>query len=294
MKKIAAIVVFAFIALTAFANEYTDKLTVTVNGESMEQQTTIDVTKGDDGKYTLSLNNFCLESPNEDGTVIRLGVGNIILPDREGTTVDGITTITYNDALLITEGNDAGIEGWMGPLLGPVPIEMVARFNDTQLYCEIHINLMDLLGQLIDVVFGSEPEAIAEVLTAPTITKKEGVRNTLVIGVGTTSKENETVTTYYTTDGTNPSADNGIAITTDTEIELSEDCIVKAVTVSSSGKQGEISVYEFTYEVDSAISLFENNTKLQKENAVYDLQGHKVFSTNRRAIYIVNGKKIIR
>ena len=294
MKKIAAIVVFAFIALTAFANKYTDKLTVTVNGESMEQQTTIDVTKGDDGKYTLSLNNFCLESPNEDGTVIRLGVGNIILPDREGTTVDGITTITYNDALLITEGNDAGIEGWMGPMLGPVPIEMVARFNDTQLYCEIHINLMDLLGQLIDVVFGSEPEAIAEVLTAPTITKKEGVRNTLVIGVGTTSKENETVTTYYTTDGTNPSADNGIAITTDTEIELSEDCIVKAVTVSSSGKQGEISVYEFTYEVDSAISLFENNTKLQKENAAYDLQGRKIFSTNRHAIYIVNGKKIIR
>ncbi|MBQ5579307.1 MAG: chitobiase/beta-hexosaminidase C-terminal domain-containing protein [Prevotella sp.] len=294
MKKIAAIVVFAFIALTAFANKYTDKLTVTVNGESMEQQTTIDVTKGDDGKYTLSLNNFCLESPNEDGTVIRLGVGNIILPDREGTTVDGITTITYNDALLITEGNDAGIEGWMGPMLGPVPIEMVARFNDTQLYCEIHINLMDLLGQLIDVVFGSEPEAIAEVLTAPTITKKEGVRNTLVIGVGTTSKENETVTTYYTTDGTNPSADNGIAITTDTEIELSEDCIVKAVTVSSSGKQGDITVYEFTYEVDSAISLFENNTKLQKENAAYDLQGRKIFSTNRRAIYIVNGKKIIR
>lgn len=294
MKKIAAIVVFAFIALTAFANKYTDKLTVTVNGESMEQQTTIDVTKGDDGKYTLSLNNFCLESPNEDGTLVRLGVGNIILPDREGTTVDGITTITYNDALLITEGNDAGIEGWMGPLLGPVPIEMVARFNDTQLYCEIHINLMDLLGQLIDVVFGSEPEAIAEVLTAPTITKKEGVRNTLVIGVGTTSKENETVTTYYTTDGTNPSADNGIAITTDTEIELSEDCIVKAVTVSSSGKQGKISVYEFTYEVDSAISLFENNTKLQKENAAYDLQGRKIFSTNRRAIYIVNGKKIIR
>ena len=56
MKKIAAIVVLAFITLTALANEYTDKLTVTVNGESVEQQTTIDVTKGEDGKYTLSLN----------------------------------------------------------------------------------------------------------------------------------------------------------------------------------------------------------------------------------------------
>ena len=294
MKKIAAIVVLAFITLTALANEYTDKLTVTVNGESVEQQTTIDVTKGEDGKYTLSLNNFCLESPAGDGEVIRLGVGNIILADREGTTVDGVTTITYNDALLITEGNDPEIEGWMGPLLGPVPIEMVARFTDTQLYCEIHIDLMELLGQLIHVVFGSEPEAIVEVLTAPTITKKEGVRNTIVIGVGTTSNENETVTTYYTTDGTDPSADNGIAITTDTEIELSADCTVKAVTVSSSGKQGEIAVYEFTYEVDSAISLFENNTEWQKGNAAYDLQGRKAFSTNRHSIYIVNGKKIIR
>ena len=119
------------------------------------------------------------------------------------------------------------------------------------------------------------------------------MRNTLVIGVGTTSKENETVTTYYTTDGTNPSADNGIAITTDTEIELSEDCIVKAVTVSSSGKQGEISVYEFTYEVDSAINLFENNTELRKENA-YDLQGRKMISSGRHSLYIINGKKIIR
>ena len=294
MKKIAAIVVLAFITLTALANEYTDKLTVTVNGESVEQQTTIDVTKGEDGKYTLSLNNFCLESPAGDGEVIRLGVGNIILADREGTTVDGVTTITYNDALLITEGNDPDIEGWMGPLLGPVPIEMVARFTDTQLYCEIHIDLMELLGQLIHVVFGSEPEAIVEVLTAPTITKKEGVRNTIVIGVGTTSNENETVTTYYTTDGTDPSADNGIAITTDTEIELSADCTVKAVTVSSSGKQGEIAVYEFTYEVDSAISLFENNTELLKGNAAYDLQGRKVLPVNRHSIYIVNGKKIIR
>ncbi len=293
MKKIAAIVVFAFIALTAFANKYTDKLTVTVNGESMEQQTTIDVTKGDDGKYTLSLNNFCLESPNEDGTLVRLGVGNIILPDREGTTVDGVTTITYNDALLITEGNDAGIEGWMGPLLGPVPIEMVARFNDTQLYCEIHINLMDLLGQLIDVVFGSEPEAIVEMLTAPNIVKKEGVRNTLVIGVGTTSKDGETVATYYTTDGTDPSADNGIAITADTEIELSASCTVKAITVSSSGKQSEISVYDFTYEVESGIRAFENNTELRKENA-YDLQGRKMISSGRHSLYIINGKKIIR
>jgi hypothetical protein len=147
--------------MTVFANEYTDKLTVTVNGEAMEQQATISIIQTEDGKYTLSLNNFCLESLEDDGSVTRVGVGNIVLPDREGTTVDGITSITYNDVIDITAGDDPNIDFWLGPTLsefGSIPIEMEARFNDTQLYCEIHINLMDMLAQVIDVVFGTEPE----------------------------------------------------------------------------------------------------------------------------------------
>lgn len=147
--------------MVAFANDYIDKLTVTVNGEAMEQQTTITIIQAEDGTYTLSLNNFCLESEETDGSVSRVGVGNIVLANREGTTVDGITSITYNDGIDITAGDDPNIDFWMGPMLagfGPVPIEMKARFNDTQLYCEIHIDLMDMLEQIIDVVFGTEPE----------------------------------------------------------------------------------------------------------------------------------------
>ena len=149
MKKIFTLFGMILCTLAALANEYTDKLTVTVNGDAMEQQATISITQNEDGKYTLSLNNFCLEQVEDDGTVLRMGVGNIVLADREGTTVNGITTITYNDDLIITDGDDPEIPLWIGSALGPVPIEMEARFNDTQLYCEIHINLMDLLGQLI-------------------------------------------------------------------------------------------------------------------------------------------------
>ena len=161
MKRIYTTILLTMFTWLAFANEYTDKLIVTVNGESVEQQATITVIEGEDGKYTLSLNNFCLEAVEADGTITRVGVGNIVLPDREATVADGITTITYNDDLLITEGDDPDVDLWMGVLLGAVPIQMEARFNDSQLYCEIHINLMDLLGQLIDVVFGTEPEASA-------------------------------------------------------------------------------------------------------------------------------------
>ena len=138
MKKIFTLFGMILCTLAALANEYTDKLTVTVNGDAMEQQATISITQNEDGKYTLSLNNFCLEQVEDDGTVLRMGVGNIVLADREGTTVNGITSITYNDDLIITDGDDPEIPFWIGSALGPVPIEMEARLHDTLLYCEIH------------------------------------------------------------------------------------------------------------------------------------------------------------
>ena len=263
MKKIFTLFGMILCTLAALANEYTDKLTVTVNGDAMEQQATISITQNEDGKYTLSLNNFCLEQVEDDGTVLRMGVGNIVLADREGTTVNGITSITYNDDLIITDGDDPEIPFWIGSALGPVPIEMEARFNDTQLYCEIHINLMDLLGQLIDVVFGAEPEAVEE------------------------------ETTYFTIDGTDPSAENGTAITEDTDVALSEDCTVKAVTVSSSGKQSEVVAFDFTYEVESGISQMTDATVSRKARQAFDLLGRKVAGDSRHSLYIVNGRKMV-
>lgn len=294
MKRLCSIVIISLLSLTALANEYTDKLIVTVNGVSVEQQTTISIVQDEDRKYTLSLNNFCLESLEEDGSITRLGVGNIVLANREGSTVDGITSITYNDNLIITDGDDPEIPYWMGPMLGPVPIEMKARFTDTQLYCEIHIDLTDLLGQIIDVVFGSEPEVVVEeVLTAPTINKKEGESNTLTISVGTTSNEGETVITYYTTDGTEPSADNGTAITEDTDVELTADCIVKTIAISSSGKQSEVIEYNFSFEPDSGIRSLSDSMISRDVDSIYDLQGRKITSDKKHGLYIVNGKKIL-
>ena len=386
MKKLLTFISLALCSLTAFANDYTDKLTVTVNGESMEQQATITITQQSDGKYTFSLNNFCLESVDDDGTVSRMGVGNIVLADREGTTQDGITSISYDDIITITEGDDPSIDFWMGPMIGAVPINMVARFNDTQLYCEIYIDLMALLGQKIEVVFGTEPEPVVEEevltdpvitlnkdventihiavgttsstthtattyytingsvpsatngiaitedtdveltedctvkaitistsgmqsevvsydftyiapevpeeLTAPAITKKEGVRNTITISVGKTSRDTETATTYYTTDGSEPSATNGTAITADTDVELSADCTVKAITISTSGMQSEVVTYDFTFEQESGINMSTLNPS-RKNQTIYDLQGRKVTAAKRGALYITNGKKAV-
>lgn len=158
MKKIFTLICLALSTLSAMGTDYTGKLTVTVNDSPSEQQTTISITQDENGKYTFSLINFCLEEKNDDGSINRMGVGNIVLADREGTTVDGITTITYNDGINIEAGDDPTVDFWMGPMLaemGPVPLEMVARFNDEKLDCEIHINLKTL-NQIIDVTFSGD------------------------------------------------------------------------------------------------------------------------------------------
>ena len=270
MKKLLTFISLALCSLTAFANDYTDKLTVTVNGESMEQQATITITQQSDGKYTFSLNNFCLESVDDDGTVSRMGVGNIVLADREGTTQDGITSISYDDIITITEGDDPSIDFWMGPMIGAVPINMQARFNDTQLYCEIYIDLMSLLGQKIEVVFGTEPEPVVEeeVLTDPVITLNKEVENTIHIAVGTTSSTTHTATTYYTINGSIPSATNGTAITEDTDVTLTLTCTVKAITISTSGMQSKMVSYNFGYVPPEEVSAPTIALKEGVENVV--------------------------
>lgn len=270
MKQLLTFISLVLCSLTTMANDYTDKLTVTVNGESMEQQATITITQQSDGKYTFSLNNFCLESVEDDGTVTRMGVGNIVLADREGTTQDGITSISYNDDITITAGDDPSVDFWMGEMLGPVPIDMQARFNDTQLYCEIHIDLMALLGQVIEVVFGTEPEPVVEeeVLTEPVITLSKDVANTIHIAVGTTSSTTHTATTYYTTNGSIPSASNGTAITEDTDVELSLSCTVKAITISTSGMESNVVSYNFAYVAPEEVSAPSIALKEGVENVV--------------------------
>ena len=276
MKQLLTFISLVLCSLTAMANDYTDKLTVTVNGESMEQQATITITQQSDGKYTFSLNNFCLESVEDDGTVTRMGVGNIVLADREGTTQDGITSISYNDDITITAGDDPSVDFWMGEMLGPVPIDMQARFNDTQLYCEIHIDLMALLGQVIEVVFGTEPEPVVEeeVLTEPVITLSKDVANTIHIAVGTTSSTTHTATTYYTTNGSIPSASNGTAITEDTDVELSLSCTVKAITISTSGMESNVVSYNFAYVAPEEVSAPSIALKEGVENVVTIIVGN--------------------
>lgn len=155
MKKILAFFVAAACAVSAMATNYDGELVVTINGDTTAMGTNITVDKDKtDAGYDLSIKNFKLVA----GESV-LPVGNIVLTGCEGTDAYGITTIKFNKNVTISAGDDPTVEstGWMGPMLGEVPIAMTAKLNDTVLSVNIDI-YMKMLEQSINVGFvGNAP-----------------------------------------------------------------------------------------------------------------------------------------
>lgn len=133
---------------------YTDDLVVTINDQSTEpQKAEIQVEFLDNNKCNLSLQNFCLGSGDEI-----IPVGNIVLNDIELTAGEGYQTFDVEQTIMITPGTLPGatVDSWIGPMLGEVPIKMTGKVNDERLYCEIDIDMMASLQQIIKVTFGSD------------------------------------------------------------------------------------------------------------------------------------------
>lgn len=133
------------------SKEYTDKLVVTINGESSPEQTTkIAVDTPKDGIMNITLPNFCLNAGEDMMYVGTIKVNEIPL------TASGLySTFTTNQTIQIEPG-DIPIEGmWLGPMLGDVPLQMAGKISDDKFYTTIDIE-MTLLGQTIHVVFGTD------------------------------------------------------------------------------------------------------------------------------------------
>ncbi len=156
MKK-TLLLMFAFLGgMVAQAQNtvtYTDDLVVTINEESTEpQKTEIKVTTNADGTYTLALDNIML-SAGED----TLAAGNIVLDSLVGEEKDGRIYLTENRIINIQPGTMEGVseDAWLGPLLGDVPVALVAEMTPGKLYCLIDIDMMETLEQVIKVTFGT-------------------------------------------------------------------------------------------------------------------------------------------
>ena len=139
----------AVTAIAALATDYTGTLTVTVNGEATTQNgVSININKNADNTYNLILNNFILSS---DGSTIP--VGNINLSNIEAATQGSLTALYVDKDVTIEEGTDPNMSFWMGPILGLVPLKMLARFTDEYLAVDIDIDMQETLEQTINVKF---------------------------------------------------------------------------------------------------------------------------------------------
>lgn len=147
MKKVIIMLAAALCTLAAMATEFTGKLTVSINGVGGSQATAIQINEVD-GKYNLDLNNFVLEADGET-----MGVGNINLHGLTATTAHGFNTIQFDGKIEIPAGDLEGVELWMGPFLGEVPIIMTADFNDKAMNVNIDIDMTATLEQIIKVNF---------------------------------------------------------------------------------------------------------------------------------------------
>ncbi len=131
---------------------YADYLTVTINEESSEPQVANISVAVADNKMNFSLKNFCLIA-GED----KIGVGNISLDNIElkPTDTEGVYSFEVNQNITIAEGDLEGVDMWIGPAIGEIPIELKGTICDKKLYVTIDIDMMSSLGQIIKVTVGT-------------------------------------------------------------------------------------------------------------------------------------------
>ncbi|MBQ9585694.1 MAG: calycin-like domain-containing protein [Muribaculaceae bacterium] len=148
MRKIFTFFAAAALAMSAFATDYTGNITVEINGVGTAQETTINIVQNEDETYKLSINNFTLDNNGSP-----MGVGNIVLDNMKGYTINGVTTVVADQSITIAEGDDPNIAFWMGPLLGNVPIVLAAQFDGTKAKADIDIDMRSIMQQFIYVKF---------------------------------------------------------------------------------------------------------------------------------------------
>lgn len=139
---------------------FTDDLKVTVNGQSASQPISVflGIAGFDEEEECIvidfSLPNLKLQQGDDAMYVGTIHVNDIKLyPISEESD---IFTFSYKGDLLIEEGDLEGVETWMGPLLGAVPLDLKGEFDfeNGKLHFVIDIDMQESIGQIINVEFG--------------------------------------------------------------------------------------------------------------------------------------------
>lgn len=136
---------------------YTETLYVTIDGETSEpQDANVLVQNCYDGNFNFVLKNFMLGSGAD-----ALPVGNINVPNLSKND-DG--SFAYQGIINIEAGDLEGVanDGWLGPMLGDVPLDLKGQFVDgNHLRVSIYIDMSEKLEQIIYVHLGYDAASLA-------------------------------------------------------------------------------------------------------------------------------------
>lgn len=152
--------------------EYSEDLTVTVNGESSTPQLAhITVTRNKENTLCdFTLKNFSLVDGESN-----IPVGNITLKGVTMEDMGNYYTLSTSQSITIKDGDDESVSEWLGPMLGEVPVVLTGKMTDTQLYANIDIDMQSTLGQTINVVVGSSMTGIDIISTTSDAVPASGV-----------------------------------------------------------------------------------------------------------------------
>ena len=148
MKKIFTLLLVAMTAVVARATDYIVPVTVVVNDVTSEQLGEFSIVEND-GLYDVSLKNFILDSENGP-----MGVGNVELKGIQPYQDGKATLFVTEKEATMTDGDDPNVVVWMASMLPPVNVLLRGKIEDEHLYMNLDIDLMETLGQLIQVAVG--------------------------------------------------------------------------------------------------------------------------------------------
>ena len=130
---------------------YNKYIVVSVSGNKLDPESApIEVVYNDDNTIDFSLNNFCL---------LGGGVGNINLPSL---AMDENGNFSFDGTIQITEGDKEGVDSWIGPDLGDIPVVLAGTIKDDYFYVHIDINV----GYPVEVEVGDLANATVSVSDA--------------------------------------------------------------------------------------------------------------------------------
>ena len=131
---------------------YTDQLVIDVNGKKLPaQEVCISINNLKDSCCTISLDSLVLVDGEE-----RMPIGDIVISDVTIIEADGVKCFETEQNVTITASDD--VENWFGPMFGEIQIQINGKITGEKLYWTAHIDLTEKLGEVINVVFGEDPD----------------------------------------------------------------------------------------------------------------------------------------